>query len=231
MSDKMVLLAIYGNPVEAELARAELEGAGIRACVLGASSGDLFAGMGVGLSNVQLLVPEEDYERAAGILAEESDVAREARENREREEEAARQDSTAIKEKTAGEASPTEIRPVSESPIQAVPAPTDRAEPVAGEETKGDLAEELSEEAEDVERDESPLTWTPDDMAERAFRAALFGYFTCGVLHLYALWILLYIPFTEGKLSPGGARKAWAALALAIWPPLLVLIVLWRMIS
>src|SRR5262249_20680783 len=101
MSDKMVLLAIYGNPSEAELARSELEAEGIRARVMGATSGDLFAGMGVGLSNVQLLVPEEDYERATELLAEESDVAREARENREREEEREKERSTAFKEAEA----------------------------------------------------------------------------------------------------------------------------------
>src|SRR5690242_20709945 len=101
MTDKMVLLGIYGNPIEAELVRAELEAEGIRACVLGTTSGDLFSGMGVGWSNVQLLVPEGDYERATQLLAEEA----EAREYADEE----------------AETSSTDIRPMVESPIQAAP--------------------------------------------------------------------------------------------------------------
>ena len=85
---------------------------------------------------------------------------------------------------------------------------------------------------EDEEREEQPLTWTADDMAARAFRAALFGYFTCGVLHVYALWLLLRLPSAEGELSPAGTRKAYAAAALAL-PPVLVVVLftLWQALS
>src|SRR5690349_21485034 len=117
MSDKMVLLAIYGNPIEAELVRAELEAEGIRACVMGATSGDVFAGMGVGMSNVQLLVPETDYKRATRLLAEESDVAREARRNRGRKRRRRKKPSAAIKTEGPADSSPTEIRPAAESPV------------------------------------------------------------------------------------------------------------------
>ncbi|HKI37016.1 MAG TPA: DUF2007 domain-containing protein [Gemmataceae bacterium] len=226
--DKMVLLAIYGNLVEAELARAELQAEGIRACVLGATSGDVFAGMGVGISNVQLLVLEGDYERATVLLANESDMAQEARENREWEEEEETESSPAIKDAMPPGDDSTDIRPAVESSVQAAPPPAAGAAPDVSEEMRGDLADQLPD---DEEREERSLTWTPDDMAVRAFRAALFGYLTCGVLHLYALWLLSYIPFTEGELSPGGARKAWTALALASWPFLLLIILLWRAIT
>jgi hypothetical protein len=225
MSDKMVLLAIYGNPIEAELARSELEAEGIRARVMGATSGDLFAGMGVGLSNVQLLVPEEDYERATELLAEESDVAREARENREREEEREKERSTAFKEAEAGETDSTDIRPASASPVRAEPTPAAPPEPAVGEESTGEPADEFLDQED--EREERSLTWTADDFAARAFRAALFGYFTCGVLHLYALWLIIRLPFVEGELSPAGARKAYAALALALLPFVILTLIAW----
>jgi hypothetical protein len=229
MSDKMVLLAIYGNPVEAELARSELQAEGIPARVMGATSGDLFAGLGVGLSNVQLLVPEGDYERATRRLAEETDVARESRENREREAERRRRRNTAIKEPDAAEAETTDIRPA-ESPAKAEPDPAEPPESVEGDADDAP-PEQLPDAEGDDEGDERPLTWTRDDLAARAFRASLFGYFTLGILHAYALWMLSAIPFTEGSLSPAGARKAWAALALALLPWLVVLILIWNALS
>jgi len=229
MADKMVLLAIYGNPVEAELARSELQAEGIPARVMGGTSGDLFAGMGVGLSNVQLLVPEGDYERATRLLDRESDVGREARENREREAERRRRRSTAIKEPVAAEADSTDIRPADESPVQGAADPVAPAGPPEGPEPADQLPAAEGDDEED--REARPLTWTRDDMAVRAFRAALFGYLTLGLTHAYALWMLSAIPFTEGKLSPGGARRAWAALALTLLPWLVALVVIWNAIN
>jgi hypothetical protein len=212
MSDEMVLLAIFGNPVEAELARARLEDEGIRAAVMGATSGDLFAGMGVGVSNVQLLVPAAERERALRVLdAAESALAKELREERER---------RRREEGRDGEASSTDIRPADVSPLQTSPTPAIPPEPAEG-------LDEADGFADDEEREERSLTWTPDDIATRAFRAALFGYITCpGVLHLYALWLILRLPFTEGELSPAGTRKAYAGLALGLLPFLVATVVL-----
>jgi hypothetical protein len=225
MSDRMVVLAVFGNPVEAELARARLEDEGIRAVIMGTGSGDVFAGMGVGLSNVQLLVPEEDRERAAEALdAAESDLARELREEREslsRRGRRRKKQSTAIKEEETAANPSTDIRPADESPAPADPA--DAPPPPAEMEAEEPPPEDDGAEDEIESR---PVTWTPDDMAERAFRAALFGYFTCGILHLYALWILAYIPSTEGALSPSGSRKAWAALALSALPYVVGLVII-----
>jgi len=250
MADKMVLLAIYGNPVEAELARAELEAEGIRAGVMGATSGDLFAGMGVGMSNVQLFVPEADYERASELLAEESEVAREARENREREqEEEERRRATAIKRADAASSDLTDIRPA-EAPDGAEPPAAAIREPVAGEEGREtDLADPLPD---DDEREPRSLTWTADHIATRAFRAALFSYFlwmmglvlyfwwwvplmspglpfllAAAAFYLYAIYLMLRLPSAEGELSPAGMRRAYAALGLILLPPLVGILIAW----
>ncbi len=194
MSDRMVLLAIYGNPIEAELVRAELEAEG--------------------MSNVQLLVPEGDYERASELLAEETDVGREAREDRERDEEA--EGATAIREPTAARDDATEIRAAAESPVRDGPAVPPHPGPAEGGEAPADAADEFPA---DDEREERSVLWTADDVAARAFRAALFGFLICpGLLHLYALWLLIRLPATEGDLSPAGSRKAVAAFVLAILP-------------
>src|SRR5439155_13720581 len=136
MTDKMVVLAISGNPIEAELARAQLQAAGIRAYVLGASSGGLFSGMGVGWSNVQLMVPEGDYQRATELLTEETDVGREARENRER-------------GPASEDTSSTDIRPVIESPLRAGPEPAPSTAEAQGEQEPSDFADPLSAEPEE----------------------------------------------------------------------------------
>jgi hypothetical protein len=205
MSDRMVLLAIFGNPVEAELARAKLEAEGIRAAVMGSGSGDLFAGMGVGLSNVQLLVPEEDLERATDLL----DAA-------EDEDEGEDQDGTDVKAEAGRKESSTRVRAPLESPLQdSAPAP----ESPPPESSDIPPEEEMPPE-EDDEREERALIWTADEVAARALRSALFGFLTCGLLHFYAIWLLLKLPFAEGELSPAGSRKAVAAIVLAVVPGL-----------
>jgi hypothetical protein len=204
MSDRMVLLAIFGNTVEAELARAQLEGAGIRAVVMGATSGDLFAGLGVGVSNVQLLVPEEDLGRAAELLD-----AREEEDDDPGEDE----DSTAIKGQGGRKRSSPHVRLPRETPLESGTSPPGPSPPAAA-----DLPpeEELPPE-EDDEREERSVTWTADDIAARALRSAIFGFLICpGALHLYALWLVIRLSWAEGELSPAGWRKAVVAMALAL---------------
>jgi hypothetical protein len=209
MSDEMVLLAIYGNPIEAELVRAQLEAEGIRAVLMGGTSGDLFAGMGVGLSNVQLLVPEKDRERAAELLdaGEEDDVDED-------------EGSTAIKGERAPKESSTQVRTPLDSPLQ------DRApSPETAPPESSDLPpEEEMPPEEDDEREGRPVTWTADDIAARAWRATLFGFLTCGLLHVVALWLVIRLAWTEGELSPAGSRKAIASLLISLVPGVLCIL-------
>jgi hypothetical protein len=210
MSDRMVLLAIYGNPVEAELVRGQLEAEGIRAVVMGTTSGDLFAGMGIGMSNVQLLVPEGDLQRAGDLLdaTEEDDEFDED------------EGSTAIKGEPERKESSTQVRAPLESSLQDRMPPSDAPPPESA-----DLPpEEEMPPEEDDEREDRSVTWTADDVAARAFRAAIFGFFTCGLLHVYALWLVIRLPWVEGELSPTGSRKTVAALAISFVPGTLLIL-------
>jgi putative signal transducing protein len=210
MSDRMVLLAIYGNPVEAELVRAQLEAEGIRAVVMGATSGDLFAGMGVGLSNVQILVPEEDRERAGKLLdATEDDDEFEEDEG-----------STAIKGEPEREEPSTGVRPALESLVQE-PAPPPGSPPPESSDLPPE--EEMPPEEDDEIKDRT-VTWTADDIAARAWRATLFGFVTFGLLHVVALWLVIRLAWTEGELSPAGSRKVVAALAISLLPGVLFIL-------
>jgi len=69
MSDKLVFVAAFNMPVEAELARGMLEAEGIKALLTGGGSVNVFSGVqGLG-GQIQLRVDEADADRAAEILA------------------------------------------------------------------------------------------------------------------------------------------------------------------
>jgi hypothetical protein len=58
-------------------------------------------------------------------------------------------------------------------------------------------------------------TFLGDDLARRAFRAALFGCLApCGPFTLYSLWLLLRLSLYPGGLSPAGMRRRQGALLL-----------------
>ncbi len=71
MDTKLVVVASYRFPMEAEMARIRLESVGIEAQILGAHT---WTNVGIDVSvlegGVRLLVREEDAERALKIIAE-----------------------------------------------------------------------------------------------------------------------------------------------------------------
>jgi Putative prokaryotic signal transducing protein len=204
MADEMVTLATFSNPIEAQLAKGRLEEAGIPAFLLGDLGGGMFVGMSNLFGEIRLTVAAEDVEEAARVLeADEDDEVVED------------EDSTAIKGERPRQESSTEVRAAVESPLQDRTAPPNSPpsdSPVLVPE------EEMFSEDED-EPEERTVRWTADDVATRAFRAAIFGFFCpVGLLHLYALWLVIRLPSAEGELSSAGSRKAIAAFALAILP-------------
>jgi hypothetical protein len=220
MSDKMVTLATFSNPVEAELVRAELEGEGIRAVLLGDTSGGLFAGMGAGLAHVQLLVPEGDRNRAAKLVdALMGAPEPNRRKGHERKRRRRKKRGTAIKAEGPPTPSPTEIQPAAKSPVHAAPPATAPAPtPEEGEEPEPALGPPDDEE----EGGKRSILRTPDDFAHRALLASFLGVFCC-VLNLYSLWLLISLPFVPGHLTTKGTIKAYSALVLnlIVWAFLL----------
>src|SRR5262249_37378189 len=102
------------------------------------------------------------------------------------------------------------------------------------------------------EHEKRPLLWTADDIASRAFRAALFSYILCPMifglyflllmpglvlaspvigaavlLYVYSVWLMIRLPLAEGELSAPGARRAYAALTLILLPFLLTIVLIW----
>ena len=154
MSDEMVTLATFSNPIEAELARSRLEGAGIPAFLLGNLGGGMFAGMSNLFGEIRLTVAAEHAEEAARVLEAEDDDDYDEDEG-----------STALKGERRRKASSTEVRAPVESPMQDRAPPPDPPPP-----DSPDLApEEEMPPEEDDERDEPSVTWKADDVATRAF--------------------------------------------------------------
>ena len=73
MSDKLktVVLRTYDNPMEANLAKARLEEAGIMSVVAGENVTMVLPSLNTNTSGIRLSVDESDYVRAGEILAEE----------------------------------------------------------------------------------------------------------------------------------------------------------------
>lgn len=65
----MVKIAVYHSPVEADLARARLDAAGIEALLLNHNTGSLFGGA---LMPSTLMVLPQDEARARGLLGAET---------------------------------------------------------------------------------------------------------------------------------------------------------------
>jgi len=103
--------------------------------------------------------------------------------------------------------------PASPAPLASVqPAEAEEHEPAEQPEAHGEAAADLFPDL---------ATYQGDNLARRAFLAALFGPVSCGLITLYSFWLLLRLMFYTGELSPKGMRYLYAALALDV--PLLLL--------
>ncbi len=200
MREDLVAVGDFFSTVEAQLARGRLEEEGIPAIVAGAATGTMLMGMGV--ETVRLQVPRADVERARAILA-------------------------ALAEEP----------PLTAADVAAAPGPPDPQGwaycPGCGSEVSTALAAcpacgaavpaRKAEEAAALLRgpagtrpaadeEEEPKLSPNDDLAERAWRAALYGCVTLPVLfHLVSFWMLVKLLFTPGEVSGPYLPKAGGA--------------------
>ena len=222
MSDKLVEVASYTMPIEAELARGRLEAEGIHAILTGGGAGNVFLGIqGIG-GQFRLQVAAGDAERAIIILLSHSD-----------------------KEEENGPLPPDEdslwlcplcgdavadgvtVCPACETPrpapakanaVAAVPRHNPASRDVQEEPTArpdkitSDTPTESVPAAVEDDLDLAPLdTFLGDDLVRRAFLTALFGpgaFLTALLvpvflpLTLYSVWLLARLALFPGKVSP-----------------------------
>jgi hypothetical protein len=211
-------------PVEAELAKGRLEDEGIQVFLGGDHAVSTFPGV---LGRIQLQVLEADRARAERILAI---LAGETALDEDWESQA--EDGAGVwvcslcgDPVRAG----LEVCPSCRTPREAIRgsssditppsrAPTNRPQPADGVQRRDQLTPgpaavvELPLEGDDL--DLPPLeTFLGDDLAGRAFRAALFGLLFVP-FSLYSVWLLVRLGLFRGNLSAGGMRRFYAALLL-----------------
>jgi hypothetical protein len=187
MDDKTVVVAHFGDPVEAELAKNQLEAEGIRAFLGTENTGGLFAGMGLTFGGISLHVAEADLARAAAILDTRADE----------------EDLPAAEGSPAIVARHTLFGPDGSS-LREGPAPAP-PEPEAVD----------ADEDEDEDEPMGSVTYSAEDFATRAWRAAVLGLLMCPpLLHFYSLYLLLRLGLLPDELSPAGKWRAYAAFAI-----------------
>ncbi len=188
MSDKFVTLATFGTATEAHVVKNALEAAGIQGYLLGEELTNMNWGLGTALGGVQLQVAEPDLERAAAVLERQP-----------------------ARPKPAGppDASFAETRTCPECG-QSFSADCDYC-PACG--PPDDFSEPEDEIDTAVTTAEVVASVTADELAGRAFRAAVIGLFFFP-LHLYALWLLARLTFSSTELSPQAMKRFLGALAI-----------------
>jgi hypothetical protein len=206
MAEKIVVLTQFSSPIEAQLAKNQLEAAGIKAFLSGQEATGLFGGLGGALGGVQLHVAEADLEKACEVLEEaDEDLPEPDAES-----------STDIRAERPAQATEETYRAREEAvsegpavPVNPPPAPVDEALEEAADEEHAEPG------GEDMDEDVLSVMVTPDQVAGRALRASLFGLLLCPpLLHFYSLFLIFQMVFFSGELTGSGTCKVWVALAI-----------------
>lgn len=195
MPEKLVAVASFTTPVEAELAKNHLETEGISARLANDSTVGWFWYISNAVGGIQLLVGEEQAERALAIL-ESAPGGQDIPGSGESEE------ATWTCERCGAQVSAElEYCPCGEVDAEnrSDPAGPSLAEPRGA---TGDARDQLE-------------TSPGDEMATRALRAAILGLLLCPpLLQIYSVWILIRLISYQGDVSPAGVRNGYVAMII-----------------
>jgi hypothetical protein len=223
MSDKLVLVATFSLPVEAQLARGRLEADGIKALLGGDESVNVFSGIqGVG-GKLTLHVAEADAERAAAILAEHLDKADDDGDAGRADDalwlcplcgDAVRDDLDVCPACQTPRPEARKSRAVTSGPRRGPDSPDIQQTPTT---TPAEITADTPIEAvpSAVEGDldiPDPETFLGDDLVRRAFISSLFG-----VLAPYSIWLLGRLAFYPGKISPRMMLRLYLTIAIDLF--------------
>jgi hypothetical protein len=206
MDEKTIRLAVYSNPVEAEMAKNFLEDAGVTVFSAGSEVSGPFAGVDAAFASIELHVPKSQVERAARVLESftEHDSALD-------DELAEDESSTSIRE-GAPDRFEDEGVVDSSSQIRSGLPP----EEMSGTDSSGFVhfpGGELEDEA--LDTDDISIRRTPDGLASRAWRASFIGMIVLPpILNLYSIWLLIRMAAMDQEPSRAGLRKVYGALAI-----------------
>jgi hypothetical protein len=193
MHEDPVVIAEFSNPFEAEMVKNRLEDEGIPAFVGGEAAAGVFSG--AGLAVVPLYVPAADRERAMTVLASLEEEPGPA---------------TALSPPPALDSSEGtwSYCPRCGSEVSSGFRVCSTCGAPIAVPKNGFLAPPASS-----QKQEEPHLSPSDDLAARAWRAAVFGLITLPfIFHLYSFWLLGRFIFTEGDVSGRSWLKAIGAL-------------------
>jgi hypothetical protein len=210
MPQKFVTVAKFFDPMAAQLVKNRLESEGIHVFLNGDASGGAFPGLGGAFNSVYVQVFEDDFEQAQAIL----EAADEEMTDDSSPGSTAITDREAFRGKATDAATPETTEEVQAAPrMQARSDTTEsgitREPPPAGPPAVGS-----------DETDSPVIHWRSDDLATRAWRAAVFalmlmalgspfsgGLFLVGVpVQCYSLWLLARLALMQEDL---GSRQTW----------------------
>jgi hypothetical protein len=227
VDEEIVTLASFRDPIEALWVKGRLEEAGFRVFQSGDASGGAFAGLGGASDKVQLHVFESDQQRAmaflTGLEEEEEDEPGEEKPS-----------STAVTAADGGQEpereTETSFRAVSSPEPRQLAPETGPSGPTAIQTGPLVLQEAPGQADDDDDEDETGdrlrIRWKPDEIARRAFVAAVCGimlmsggYVSClslplGILlNVYSVALLGWLMTIDEELSPRGMRRLYGAMA------------------
>ena len=165
MSDRLVTVAIFSSPIAANIAKNQLEAAGLKVAIADEESVGMSWVLAAALGGIKLQVFEKDTAEALAVLGDTS--------------------------------ASTDLPNTDRTTEDFLPNETEQP------------AE--SEGAEDVNPE--PVLSNRDQMAERAFRCAIFGLLLAPI-EFFAFWLLLNVYISDEPLSADNRWKAKVAAAI-----------------
>jgi hypothetical protein len=205
--DKVVTIAAYVTSAEANLAQHILSEEGIDSCLENDVSVALVCLLSNALGGVKLQVHARDAERAQAVLADKLP---------------AKADQANVSSAFPGGQCAkcgADLDPGFEvcwscgEPVEAQTiAPAAEQVPIA--DSSSTLARSPTEQPSEAEAAESEEDTRDeaDDLAKKAWFAALLGLFFCPpILHAYSVWLIFLIVFYRFPLSRQGVRRLWLA--------------------
>lgn len=219
MNDQLITIAKYSTATAAHAARIRLDAEGIRAFVADETVASTLWHVGSALGGIKLQVARADAERAGAILGGADSgggptewwLCPDCH-----------QDVDAgfdicwscgavyqeVKDRIVSQGKPAEDP--SDDQVSESSAPHSAA-------TEEDSTSWRSDFQDEVETPASVAESTPDEVVDRAWRAAVIGLILCPPLpHFYSMWLLAHVAFSDRPLSPHKSSKFYGAWAINV---------------
>ena len=190
---RFVVVAKFFNEQDAHIAKADLAAGGVESMVDGANTNAMLSHIGSALGGVRLLVAEADKKRAEEILG------------------------TYEKQKAQGNSTQGQSTWFCGTCREVLDVSFETCWSCGNERSEVEQAmpsdlENHPDLAEQVVSSEDDPTSRADELAQRAWRASLFGFTILPFLNFYSIALIFQVCACESELSKSGKRKFYGAI-------------------